>query len=200
MRRRWVLIAAIAAIELIVTCPLVVARPVASFVATSTRTGSTSPPPSCFTSIAPQPPQPTSRLRLWYSRYDNLVSGIAEISVGTSIGVLWSEYAILVTGCGPLNLSDGLERFCYQAVICAAGLIIFTRIVTQKDLTALCQDFYGELQEFTLIQVRAAEWLSLLAVLGAFVALGSQMWSGQQMNGLTGIDVQMCRAIRDLSS
>lgn len=134
----------------------------------------------------------------FYARNDNLVAGIAEMSVGTSLGVLWSEFAIIATGCGPVNFSDSLERFCYQAVIVAAGLVIFTRIVTGRNMAAFSQDVFGELQDFTLVQIKLAEWLSLAAVLGALVALGFQMMHGQQMDGLSGIDVQQCRAIREL--
>ena len=128
-----------------------------------------------------------------------MVSGIAEISLGTSIGVLWSEYSVITTGCGPLHLSDGLERFCYQAVLVAAAIIVFQRIVTQKDTVTLVQEYYGTLEDFTLVQVRAAEWLSMLAVLGAFVAIGFQVYNGNQMDELSGIDVQLCRAKRDFS-
>lgn len=142
-------------------------------------------------------PPSSSRLFL-SSQYDNLVSGIAEISLGTSLGVLWSEYAILTTGCGPMNLSDGLERFCYQAVITFAGVLLFSRILTQKDAVTLSTDYFGDMEDLTLYQVKAAEVLAYTAVLGAFVALGSQMTSGVDMDGLSGIDVQMCRAIREL--
>lgn len=189
------------------TCPLVTARPldVTLFISSSARSESGHLAPTRrLTPTTPSTSCPRRRRRrprpshLHLARYDNLVSGIAEISMGTSIGVLWSEYAVLTTGCGPLNLSDGLERVCYQAVIVAAGFVVFTRIVTGKNASELSQDFYGELQEFTLVQVRAAEWLLSLAVLGAFVALGSQMYNGNQMDGMSGIDVQMCRAIKDL--
>ena len=129
---------------------------------------------------------------------DNLVSGIAEIGIGFSLGVLWSEYSIIVTGCGPLNFSDTLERICYQGVILISGLAVFNRIVTGKGLDDSSLDFFGPLEDFTLIQVRIAEYASLLAVLGAFVALAFQESRGVDMDGLSGIDVEMCRAWRDL--
>jgi len=136
------------------------------------------------------------------ARYDNLVSGVAEISIGFALGVLWSEYAVITTGCGPLNFSDILERICYQGVILSAGASLFTRIVTGgKDFTTfITEDYFGEgmLAEATLVQVRAAEWLSILAVVGAFAALAVQILNGEQMDGLSGIDVEMCRAVRDL--
>lgn len=142
-------------------------------------------------------PSPTTTTRLGFSRYDSLVSGVAEISIGTSLGVLWSEYAIATTHCGPANLSDGLERLCYQAVIVLAGLILFSRIATGNSLLSLIGDVFGDLEDFTIAQVRLAEWLLLSAVLGAFVALAVQYYTGATMDGLSGIDVEMCRAIRD---
>lgn len=42
------------------------------------------------------------------------------------------------------------------------------------------------------------EWASVLAVVGAVVSLGVQYGRGAVMDGLSGIDVGMCRAIRDL--
>ena len=142
------------------------------------------------------------RTALSLARYDNLVSGVAEISIGFSLGVLWSEYAVITTACGPLNFSDTLERICYQGVIIAAGLSLFTRIVTlgDQDLTTYVCDHYfgGTLAEATVLQVRAAEWLSILAVAGAFVSLGFQIANGEQMDGLSGINTELCRAVRDL--
>mmetsp|Transcript_25291 Transcript_25291/g.59185 ORF Transcript_25291/g.59185 Transcript_25291/m.59185 type:complete len:200 (+) Transcript_25291:93-692(+) len=136
------------------------------------------------------------------ARYDNLVSGVAEISIGFSLGVLWSEYAVVTTSCGPLNFSDTLERICYLGVILTAGLSLFTRIVTigNQDLTTyVCDDYFGgTLAGATVLQVRAADWLSILAVAGAFVSLGFQIANGEQMDGLSGINTELCRAVRDL--
>ncbi|CAJ1931129.1 unnamed protein product [Cylindrotheca closterium] len=135
-----------------------------------------------------------------YSRpQDNLVSGIAEIGIGFALGVLWSEFFIAFTGCGPTNFSDTLERICYQGVIVLAGVALFNRIVTGgKDLEKSAEDVFGPLESFTLIQVQIAEYSSALAVVGAFVALGFQYSRGADIDGLSGIDVAMCRAIRDL--
>ena len=139
---------------------------------------------------------------LCFARHDNLVSGLAEISIGFSLGVLWSEFAVITTACGPLNFSDTLERICYQGVILTAGLSLFTKIVTmgQQDLTTyVCDEYFGgTLTDATVIQVRAAEWLAIVAVVGAFVSLGSQIAHGEQMDGLSGINTELCRAVRDL--
>lgn len=144
------------------------------------------------------PRRPNSSL---YSRpEDNLVSGVAEISFACSLGVLWSEYSIISTGCGPANFSDALERICYQGVIASAGVALFLRIVTGGDsLETTVENALYPLEGPTLIQVRIAEYFSALSVLGAFVSLGYQSYvRGANMEGLSGIDVSMCRAIQDL--
>ena len=139
---------------------------------------------------------PVHVLRNYFRPQDNLFSGIAEIGMGFSIGVLYSEYFIILTGCGPLNFSDTLERICYQGVIVYAGLALFNRIVTRNGLEDTINNMYGPLQPSTLWQVRVAEYLSAAAVLGAIVALQVQASKGAQMDGMAGIDINMCRAIR----
>lgn len=138
-------------------------------------------------------------IRLFARPQDNLVAGISEIGFGFSLGVLWSEYSIVLTGCGPLDFSDTLERICYQGVIALAGTALFNRIVTGgKGLDTSGDELFGPLEEFTLFQVRWAEYASVAAVIGAFVALGFQYSRGGNLDGLSGIDVSMCRAIRDM--
>ena len=127
---------------------------------------------------------------------DHAVSSVAAIGFISSLGVLWSEYCILVTGCGPSDFSDALERICYQGVIVLTGIVVFNRIITGgKGLDDSTIDFFGPLEEFTLIQVRMAEYASLLAVLGSFVALVFQDGRGVNMTGISG--VTMCLAWRD---
>ena len=146
---------------------------------------------------APVKPQPPHVLQ--YGRQeDNLFSGLAEIGLVFSIGVLWSEYSIMMTGCGPLNFSDFLERICYQGVIVLAGLALFNRIVTRSSLEETVNGYFGPLLDSTLWQLRAAEYVSALAVIGAFLALAVQYQSGANMQGLSGIDVGLCRAISAL--
>ena len=118
--------------------------------------------------------------------------------MGFSIGVLYSEYYIIMTGCGPPNFGDTLERICYQGVIVLAGLALFNRVATlfSSSLEDTVNNMFGPLQPSTLWQVRVAEYLSAAAVLGAFVALQVQYSKGVTMDGLSGIDINMCRAIR----
>jgi hypothetical protein len=134
------------------------------------------------------------------TRYDSLVSGIAEISLGASLCVLWSEYSVITTGCGPLDLSDFLERFCYQADITCAGLYLFSRIAFGRNVATILieeEPFGYPLQGLTLLQVTWAEWLAFGSVVGAFLALSFQVANGAAMDGLTGIDVEICRNMRD---
>ncbi len=143
--------------------------------------------------------QPISTLFLLRPQ-DNLVSGLCEISFAFSLGVLWSEYSIVLTGCGPVHFADSLERICYQGLIASAGVTLFTRIVTGGILLeVIAEKVFGPLQESTLIQVRVMEIAQVLAVLGAFLALGLQEYRGTNMDGLSGINVDMCRAIRDMN-
>jgi hypothetical protein len=141
---------------------------------------------------------PVDSFRLYSRPQDNLVAGIAEIGFAFTLGVLWSEYGIILTGCGPLNFSDTLERICYQGVIVVAGVALFNRIVSGTNLAETSEKFFGPLEEFTLWQVRVVEWASALAVLGAFLSLAFQYSRGTNMDGLSGIDIGMCRALRDL--
>lgn len=134
------------------------------------------------------------------SRYDSLVSGIAEISLGASLCVLWSEYSVITTGCGPLDLSDFLERLCYQADITCAGLYLFSRIAFGRNVATILieeEPFGYPLQGLTLLQVTWAEWLAFGSIVGAFLALSFQVANGAAMDGLSGIDVEMCRNMRD---
>lgn len=142
----------------------------------------------------------STALSVWSPRNNNLVSGLAEISFGFSLGVLWSEYSIIWTGCPPADLSDFLERLCYQGVIISSGLALFNRIVTRgRSLKEVSDDVWGPLDDSTLIQVEIAEYTSAIAALGAFIALGIQIYIRQaNMDGLSGIDVDLCRAINDL--
>jgi hypothetical protein len=143
--------------------------------------------------------QPVSTLFLLRPQ-DNLVSGLCEISFAFSLGVLWSEYSIVQTGCGPVHFSDSLERLCYQGLLASAGIAWFTRIVTGgNSLEVTAANVFGPLQESTLIQLRVVEIAMVLAVLGAFLALGLQEYRGTNMDGLSGINVDMCRAIRNMT-
>eukprot|EP00529_Nitzschia_sp_RCC80_P026559 CAMPEP_0113454672 /NCGR_PEP_ID=MMETSP0014_2-20120614/7983_1 /TAXON_ID=2857 /ORGANISM="Nitzschia sp." /LENGTH=281 /DNA_ID=CAMNT_0000346083 /DNA_START=168 /DNA_END=1014 /DNA_ORIENTATION=- /assembly_acc=CAM_ASM_000159 len=159
-----------------------------------------------------------------YRPYDNLFSGLAEISLGCSIGVLWSEISIALTGCGPSNLSDTLKG----SVICLFNRVVSTAtsflisggesssssssdssglsssivnefLSASNSLGSLAEEQYGPLQSLTTIQIQAAEFLSVLAVFGSVLVLGLQYYvRGTTMDGLSGIDIDLCRAIQDL--
>jgi len=148
---------------------------------------------------SPQRAVPTALHQSYYQPRDGLFAGLAEIGMGCSIGVLYSEYFIATTGCGPPDLGDALERFCYQGVIVLAGLAVFVRAATffASSLEDLAETYGGPLlRKSTLYQVRIAEYLALIAVVGAVVALLAQEGRGATMDGLSGIDIRWCRAVR----
>ena len=52
------------------------------------------------------------------SPFVSLLSAAALLSIG---GTLWSEYTVIMTGCGPVLLPDVVERSCYLGVLVIAG-------------------------------------------------------------------------------
>ena len=151
---------------------------------------------------------PTSTV-LWnsYRPQDSFFSGVAEIGIAFALGVVYSEYWIIRTGCGPPNFNDTLERICYQGVLIYAGLALFHRIVSStggtssngwrsRSVRETMEEEFGPLLSTTLWQMEIAEYSSALAVLGAVVALVFQYNNNVSMDGFSGIDTNMCRAIR----
>ena len=132
---------------------------------------------------------------------NTLLSGAADFGSVCSLAVLWSEYSVATTGCGPYELLDWMERLSYQGVIVVAGGgAVFSRIVTGNDLADAVILVSLSLDDVAKQKIRVAEWLSLVAVVGAFGALGVQYAVGAKMDGLTGIDVGMCRSMQQLRS
>jgi len=128
------------------------------------------------------------------------ISAVSIISLVSSLGTVWSEYSVILTGCGPTQLSDVLERSCYIGTLFIAGLSLFIRIVTGKGIAHSILQFEGEMKleddKSFILLVEIVEALSLFAALMAFVTLGFQTYKGERMDGLSGIDVDMCRAIQ----
>ena len=52
------------------------------------------------------------------SPFVSVFSAAALLSIG---GTLWSEYTVIMTGCGPMLLPDVVERSCYLGVLVIAG-------------------------------------------------------------------------------
>ena len=115
-----------------------------------------------------------------------------------SIGTMYSEVSVIRTGCGPPLLPDIVERSCYLGVLIIAGLSVFLRIVTGRGLAdAIINTETQDDKDIISLQLfRLVEYLSFIAVLGAFVSLGSQTINGEQMDGLSGINVEMCKAMQ----
>jgi len=144
-----------------------------------------------------------------------VATAASALTIPASAIVLWSEWAIFWTGCGPVHLSDALERGSYLTVIATSSLFWLTRLVTLGQMN-LADVFTVELRaaegaaadtnndtqrkqaSIRLRMIRWAELVNALAVFGAFVTLGLQINRDTRMDGLTGINVDMCRAARDL--
>ena len=127
----------------------------------------------------------------------------AALSLLASAGTLWSEATVYQTGCGPLLLPDVLERICYQAVICVAGVAWFIRIVFRQGLADFLvqQGMMLVNDESTTTTSRVLEGLAeaaaYLAVVCALVVLGNQIENNVHMDGLSGVDIAACQARRD---
>jgi hypothetical protein len=105
--------------------------------------------------------------------------------------------SVIRTGCGPQLLPDIVERSCYLGVLVIAGLSVFLRIVTGSGVAdAIITNTEDDKDDTSLQIFRSVEYLSLIVVFGAFVSLGSQTINGEQMDGMSGINVEMCKAIQ----
>lgn len=121
-------------------------------------------------------------------------------SAFASICTMWSEYSVVTSGCGPRSLPDALERGSYLSVLVVAGLSVFVRIVSGgQTLSEIYQNNTSKSGMNYNLYFNLVENLSLLAIVGAFAALAAQSINGEQMDGLSGINVDMCRAIQQSS-
>ena len=127
-----------------------------------------------------------------------LTVSMLSASAFASLCTIWSEYSVLTTGCGPMELSDTLERGCYLGVLFVAGLSVFVRIVSGGQ--SLSDVYKNNIDNNFNPYFMLVESLSLVAVMGAFIALALQSIKGEQMDGLSGINVDMCRAIQILNN
>jgi len=130
--------------------------------------------------------------------------GLSVVSLVTSTCTLWSEATIFKTGCGPIYMSDFVERVSYQAVLMVSGLAWFIRIVFRQGLGdfATEQGFLPSHDKKTKHKwsrkvLGMAETTAYLAALLAVVVLVNQMQNNVEMDGLSGIDIAACKARRD---
>ena len=121
------------------------------------------------------------------------LAGAGAVGIVSSLGVLWSEFAVATTGCGPAELPDPLERASYLVVLVFAGAGVFSRTAFACSATAWVERATTATSA-SLAWIRAAEMLALAAVAGALVALEAQVLSGQNIwrGGLAGIDPLYC--------
>ena len=133
-----------------------------------------------------------------YSRPSDeiVVTGSSVATIVSSMLVMWSEYSVVRTGCGPFALADWLEESSYYLVLVFASLWIWNTILG-KVMPGFSILLFEEKYMENLV-LRAALWSSSAAVVGAFLALGFQYIRGANMDAYTGIDVEYCKALRDL--
>jgi hypothetical protein len=128
---------------------------------------------------------------------DRLVAGTSCLTLLSSSVVIWSEASVILSGCGPLQLSDTIERACYLMVLSVASICWFCRLAFQRSVDGIIleqQTADAAIQPEILTQlIRIAEAFCYIAVLGAVLALLVQVLNGAQMDGLSGIDVQLCQ-------
>ena len=99
-------------------------------------------------------------------------ASMLSASAFASLCTIWSEYSVLTTGCGPMQLSDTLERGCYLGVLFVAGLSVFVRIVSGGE--SLSDVYKNSIDNKFNPYFMLVESLSLVAVMGAFIALALQ--------------------------
>ena len=169
--------------------------------------------PTSHSRISVRHSAPTKTTTLWLNNHgddvnvNNLLVPISSILSVASLGTLWSEYSVILTGCGPRSLPDVVERSCYLGALVGAGSSVFLRIVSGNGLATVIEssiekkrpDGAAKDTSGIVLQImRAAEYLSFMTIVGAFVALGSQTIHGEQMDGMSGINIDMCKAMQQL--
>jgi hypothetical protein len=141
--------------------------------------------------VARHHPFCTSRTALGSSRAVGATAAV--LSYASPSIVLWSETAVILSGCGPVELSDAFERTSYWLVLIVAGCCWFCRIAFSQSMGTVL-----DLDPSTTKLVQVAEMISYISVLGAVLALLSQAIQGTQMDGLSGIDIEYCRALQSI--
>ena len=135
------------------------------------------------------------------SSLDLGVTAAARTSYTASAIVLWSEIAVIQTGCGPLVLNDTVERTAYWVVLVIAGVCWFSRIIALgggPSLAEVVADAFGRdvRNRIEVLLLISIELVSYMAVLGAVIALTTQSLSGAQMDGLSGINLEYCKSLQ----
>ena len=126
-----------------------------------------------------------------------VTSTISIIGIISSLVLLWSEESIAFTRCGPVELSDSLERSSYIATFILASGSNLSRIIYGSPLTDLLIEEEDGISK-TFFSV--GEILSVTAVLGAFGGCAWQVFTGDAFAegaGLSGIDVRWCRLMNE---
>lgn len=156
---------------------------------------------------ATRPVRRSSKLSAVPDRINALVvqSGCITSWTGALL-VLWSEGSILFTSCGPVQLTDAVERFSYLLVITSSSIFWFARIVTggrglaETALTGNNNNNNNRDLMFLVPWIQWTERINYVAVAGAFLALAAQYERQTNMTGLTGINQDYCRALQTIEA
>lgn len=125
---------------------------------------------------------------------DRITAASSFLFSTSTVVVLWSESSIYLSSCGPLQLPDIIERTAYWMVLLVACIFWFCRVAFQQSLVDTLQAQRKiSLSTTSSNLVRLAEAMAFVAVLGAIVALSHQILMGAKMDGLSGIDEELCR-------
>lgn len=130
----------------------------------------------------------------------SFTDSFASVNLVAASLVLWDETVIYRTQCGPLFLDDRIEIISYMAVIVTMSTIILGRTILGTNLVGTLESIQQREVPIgppsrNLLQL--SEIFTFAAVAGAIIVLFHQYRGGGNMDGLSGIDVSFCRAIRD---
>jgi hypothetical protein len=150
-----------------------------------------------FSNPSLQKPYTVSSALAASSTADRVATCVAGVSYASTAVVAWSEASVYLSGCGPLQLPDVIERSSYLVVLLVASFFWFDRIAFQNDLkNGICT----QLSPGTIKLITLTEALAYAVVLSAVLVLANQVLSGAKMDGMSGIDLELCKTRRAFQS
>lgn len=131
--------------------------------------------------------------------------GVSIIGIFTSLVLLWSEYSIVTTRCGPSLLPDVVERSSYISIFILASGSNLSRIIFGSSLNNLLfgEDIYCERNSSIVLQKKVfgiMEAMVITSVFLTFAVLAYQCLNGDAFSpsaGMSGINVQWCKLVNE---
>ena len=131
--------------------------------------------------------------------------GVSIIGIFTSLVLLWSEYSIVTTRCGPPLLPDAVEKSSYISIFILASGSNLSRIIFGSSLNNLLfgEDIYCERNSSIVLQKKVfgiMEAMVITSVFLTFAVLAYQCLNGDAFSpssGMTGINVQWCKLVNE---